>query len=177
MVEYVKIPEERIKTLLKEEAKLVKDLEKRTNTKIEVDSSLSEVTILETDAMEDPLATWVVRDIIKAIGRGFDPEIALGLLDQEKVFELINLMDFAKSKNDLIRIRSRIIGTEGRAKQTIEDLTGTHISVYGKTVAVIGLNDDVEAASRAIEKIAQGSSHGGVFKILEDHQRKRQETY
>jgi len=177
MVEYIKIPEERIKFLLENNAKLVKEIEKKTNTKVKIDRSLGEISIIETDAMADPLAIWVARDIIKAIGRGFDEEIAFELLNEDNVFELVNLTDYirSKSKNDLIRIRSRIIGAEGRAKQTIEDLTGTNLSIYGKTVAVIGHVEDVEAAVKAIEMIAQGSRHGTAYKILEGYQRQRME--
>jgi len=168
MTEYVKIPEERLDLLLADKEKIKKLIENSTNTTLEIDSETSEIAIVEGKALKDPLATWRARDVVKAIGRGFEPEIALELLDPNKEFKKIDLAQYSgKSKNSLIRIRGRIIGKEGKSRKHIEDITSTHIVVYGKTVCVIGSIEQVHLAARAVDMLASGSMHGSVYKMLE----------
>lgn len=163
MVEYIKIPAERLEAL----KNVVGDIAERTQTEINIDDELCEIEIIEK-AGADLLLTWVARDVVKAIGRGFEPEIAFRLFDEGMELKIIELRDFiGRSKNALIRIRGRIIGRDGSAKQVIEDATETNITVYGKTVAIIGKPEKVENASRAISMLASGSKHGSVYKMLE----------
>ena len=72
-----------------------------------------------------------------------------------------------KSKSNLLRLKARCIGTKGKAKNTIENLTNTSISVYGKTISIIGLAEQVFLAKKAIEALLRGSKHGNVYKQLE----------
>ena len=102
-------------------------------------------------------------NIIRAIGRGFSPENAMELLDEEKTLYIIHLSDNARS---LKRIRSRLIGTGGKARRNIERFTHTKISVYGKTVSIIGSYEDVEKAKGAVEKLISGVSHRSVYKDI-----------
>jgi len=113
----------------------------------------------------------MVREIIHAIGRGFNPQIAKLLLKQDYVFELVNMNDFIKTKNDLIRLRGRVIGTDGKTRALIEELTETYVSVYGKTVGIIGEAENVPIAKRAIESLLRGSPHSNVYKWLEKQRR------
>jgi ribosomal RNA assembly protein len=173
MAEYVKIPEERLDFILAEDEKIKKIIEKSTNTIIEIDKEICEVAIIEKKDNDDPLATWRARDVVKAIGRGFEPETALELLDPNKELKIIELPEYAgKSKNRLIGIRGRIIGREGKSKQIIENTTDTHMVVYGKTVCIIGSIDRVHLAARAVDMLANGSMHGSVYKMLEQECRK-----
>ena len=163
VVEYIKIPSEKLKVL----KGAVGDIQERTQTDINIDEGLCEIEITEREG-SDPLMTWVARDVVKAIGRGFEPEIAFRLFDEGVELKIIELREFSgKSKNALIRLRGRIIGRDGRAKQAIEDATETNITIYGKTVAIIGVSDKVEIASRAVSMLASGSKHGSVYKMLE----------
>jgi ribosomal RNA assembly protein len=109
--------------------------------------------------------------VIKAIGRGFNPDIAFLILKQDYVFELINMNDFAKTKNDSVRLKGRVIGSEGKSRNTIEELTETNISVYGKTIGIIGLQENVASARKAIESLLSGSPHSNVFRFLEKNRR------
>lgn len=165
VVEYLKIPEERLKLLLEENEKLKKSIEKSTQTRIEI-SEGGEISVEEQT--QDPLSAWKARDIIKAIGRGFEPDIAMQLLEENTELKIIELKDFVgKSKNALVRIKGRIIGREGKAKQKIEELTNTSIVVHGKTVSIIGKVEQVQLAANAISMLCSGSMHGSVYKMLE----------
>ncbi len=85
----------------------------------------------------------------------------------------MNLTDIVvgNEKNALPRVRGgRIIGRKGRTREIIEEMSGADISVYGKTVAIIGNPIQVEVAKTAVEKLARGGSppHGGVvYRYLE----------
>jgi ribosomal RNA assembly protein len=52
-------------------------------------------------------------------------------------------------------------------------MTGTRLSVQGKTVAIIGLPDQVKDARAAIEMLLRGVPHESVFTFLD---RKRKEA-
>ncbi len=165
----IKIPKERIAVLIGKDGEMKKRIEDETSTKIQVDSEEGDVHVSGSDALK----LYLSKSIIKGIARGFNPEIALQLLNQDYAMEIIDMRDFAgKSQNSLIRLRGRVIGEKGKSRNTIENLTGVSISVYGKTVSILGRIEDVFDARRAVEMLLDGSMHRTVFRYLE---RKRKE--
>ena len=76
-----------------------------------------------------------------------------------------------KNKNHLERIKGRIIGASGKARDQLEQLTDTFICVYGKTISIIGESSKVNLARRAIESLLNGSPHSNVYKWLEKKRR------
>ena len=166
MVEYIyelKIPKERIAVLIGKRGEIKKQIEEQTKTQLEVDSREGDVIIKG----DDTIRMYTAREIIKAIGRGFNPECALLLLKSDYCFEVININDFIKSKSQLNRVRGRVIGSEGKARKTVEELTETSISVYGKTIGIIGEPEKVSVARRAIESLLGGSPHSSIYRWLE----------
>ena len=159
----LKIPKERIAVLIGKKGQTKKFLEDNTNTSIDIDSKEGDVNFKG----EDSLKMFTLREVVKAIGRGFNPELAQLLLKQDYVLEIIPLLDHLKNKNHLERVKGRIIGAEGKSRDIIEKLTDTFISVYGKTVSIIGQSQDVVIAKRAIESLITGSPHSNVYKFLE----------
>ena len=107
-------------------------------------------------------------EIVMAIGRGFTPDVALTLLKNENSLFVINLTEFAgKSRSSIERIKGRVIGERGRARKNMEQLSKTHISVYGKTVSIIGAGGGLMRAVDAVRAISCGSTHGAVYNKLE----------
>ncbi len=173
MVEYLKIPSERIALLLSDNQKIKKQIETATKTKIEVDKELNEVVISETSKSE-LLMVWKACDIVKAIGRGFEPEIAFKLLRKGFELYIIEVKDYiGKNKKGLIRIKGRVIGKQGKSKKKIQDLTGTDISIYGKTIAIIGKSVDVDIAAHGIELLLEGAMHNTAFKSIKKELKER----
>lgn len=162
----IKIPKERIAVLIGTKGQIKRKLEDETHTKIEIDSSEGDVTV----SGEDALSLYSTREIIKAIARGFNPEIALLLLKQDYAFEMINLPDY-DNQTQFRRIKGRIIGKDGRSRELIEEYTDTYISVYGKTVSLVGRTDSIHISRRAIEMLIKGSPHANVYKWLENMKR------
>ncbi|MBP7708639.1 hypothetical protein KA107_03055 [Candidatus Pacearchaeota archaeon] len=109
---------------------------------------------------------FLAEKIIQAIDFGFDPEDALLLKNETFSLEFINIKDHTHRQN-LVDIRSRIVGTEGKAKQTIQTLTGAVIVLHGNRVGVIVDAEHVSQTIQAIISLIQGSKHGNVFAYLE----------
>jgi ribosomal RNA assembly protein len=164
----LKIPRDRVAVLIGKKGELKRQLEHVTKTKIKIDSEEGDVNITGKEA----LLLYSCREIVRAIGRGFNPEIAMQLLKQDYGIEFISLSDFAATPKELERLRGRVIGESGKSRKTIEDLTFTNISVYGKTIGIIGRLEGIPNARRAVEALLAGRKHGTVYKFLE---RKRKE--
>ncbi len=165
---YVRIPRERIGVLIGKGGSTKHMLEELTGAEILVDSGTGEVVIRFHDIPEDPLLPQKLESVIRAIGRGFNPEIALKLLEDDYVLEVIDIRKFVgSSKNALRRMRGRIIGEKGKSRTFIEKRTGTHISVYGHTVSIIGKLYDVLPAREAIFSLLEGSMHSTAFRAME----------
>ena len=159
----LKIPKERIAVVIGKDGAIKKELEETTKTKLRIDSKEGDIFIVG----EDALGLYTAREIVQAIGRGFSPDTALHLLKQDYVFETMHLLDYAKSKEAQIRIKGRVIGREGKARKCIEELTETYISVFGKTIGIIGNSESVAIARRAIDALLRGATHASVFQWLE----------
>ncbi|MFC1741197.1 KH domain-containing protein [Nanoarchaeota archaeon] len=160
----LKIPKERIAVLIGTKGDVKKLIEDETASHIFIDSKEGDVRITG----EDSLGLFSAREIIKAIGRGFSPDIALQILKSDCAFELLNISDYVgKSQRTAMRLKARIIGTEGKTRKHIEESTETHISVYGKTIGIIGEGENVMLARRAIESLLAGGTHTSVYRWLE----------
>ena len=160
----IKIPKERVAVLIGPKGKTKNELQDNADCKIDVDSKEGDVLI----EGEDALKLYAIKEVIHAIGRGFNPEIAQLLLKQDYSLVLVNVMDYVKDrKNHLERVRARVIGTGGKARTTIETMTETNICVYGKTVGIIGTAERVGVARHAVESLLNGAPHGHVYHNLE----------
>ena len=169
----VRIPKERIPVLIGSQGSTKQMLQDSLKVTLDIDSEEGDVQI----SGEDALSLFTAREIVKAIGRGFNPEIAISLQKQDYALEIVELKEYASTTKALLRKRGRVIGEKGRARSTIENLTDTKISVYGKTIGIIGRIEDANAARRAIEALLQEATHAGVYKTLEKHraeQRKKE---
>lgn len=165
-----KIPRERIGVLIGKSGEIKKQIEDATDTSLDINSQEGDIVI----SADDGLKLYDAKEIIKAIARGFNPETALILLKSDYILEVIDMRDFTgKSKNTLIRLKGRVIGRQGKSKSEIETLTETQISVYGKTIAIVGRIEDVPNARKAVENLLQGAPHSSVFQFLEKMKRQK----
>ncbi|MBR9699392.1 RNA-processing protein [Candidatus Woesearchaeota archaeon] len=161
----LKIPKERVAVLIGQKGATKKEVETATHTQIEVDSKEGDIFIKGKDGLD----IFTAKEVCTAVGRGFNPEIALLLLKVDYCFEMVNLLD--KSKESQKRVKGRVIGAEGRTRRHIEELTETYISVFGKTISIIGTIESVQLAHKAVEMLVEGSTHSSVYKWLEKKKR------
>lgn len=170
---FVKIPKERVGVLVGPDGKIRTLIEERLNVKLKIDSESGDVEISLSPKAPDPTVLFRAKDIVTAIGRGFSPEHAFKLLDNEEtVFEVIDLHEkIGKSEADLKRLKGRVIGKDGRTRSLIEELTETNVSVYGHTISIIGGGEQVEIAKQAVGMLLRGSLHSTVYRFL--HKKRR----
>ncbi|MEM4548744.1 MAG: KH domain-containing protein [Nitrososphaerota archaeon] len=173
----VTIPKDRIGVLIGVNGSVKKTIEEKLGVKLTIDSKYGVVSIeLAKSPNEggDPAAMFKARDVVVAIGRGFSPERAFKLFEDNVVLDIVHLEDFiGKNVNDLVRVRARLIGTEGKTRKIIEENAHVLVSIYGDTVAIIGDPQDVEAAKEAVIRLITGSPHSAVYKMLDEYARKR----
>lgn len=155
MKEVVLIPQERINILKEKETK--EKIEKGLNVKITIQEN-----IVEIDG--EGLELYQAKNIVKAIGRGFSPEKAFRLLNEDEQMEIIELRGFTDKKMKVIK--SRLIGTKGKTRKEIEKWSGCSVSIYGKTISIIGKYKQIEIAREAIDMIIRGSKHSKVYGFL-----------
>lgn len=163
----IRIPADRVGMLIGKNGESKNLIEKISGIKLRIDTE-GEVLFNEEAKGTDPLMALKIMDVIKAVGRGFNPEKAMRLFEDDEYFENIDLKEVVGDRsNQLERIRGRLIGTDGRTRRIIEDLTGCYMSIYGNTVSLIGDSMSLPVAKHAIELILNGSEHSTVYSYLE----------
>ena len=168
----IRIPNERIGVLIGRSGETKSLIEEACSVKIEVDSETGETLISGNGSVED-IQPFKAVEIVTAIARGFSPENAMKLLKGENTLHVIDLREFVgKSSSQVERIKGRIIGEGGKARTNMENLSNTTISVYGRTVAIIGETNNLKVAVDAISSLSSGSMHGSVYNKLESARRR-----
>ncbi|MGA3358801.1 MAG: KH domain-containing protein [Halobacteriota archaeon] len=168
MIEYLKVPKDRIGVIIGTHGSTKAQIEEKGEVMLDIDSVEGTVSI-ESDSLSILNAT----EVINAIARGFSPEKAFRIFEDEQItLDIIDLSKVTDTPKELKRIMGRIIGKEGRTREALENLTGANVSIYGKTVSTIGYVDQIQTVRKAIEMLAEGSKHAAVYSFLE---RKRQE--
>jgi ribosomal RNA assembly protein len=161
------IPLERLGALIGKEGTTKSKIEQAFNARLLVQSESGVVDIVPKENSEDPTTILRARDVVLAIGRGFSPERALTLIDDDIVLDIIDLREtFGRNERDIARLKGRVIGSEGKIRRLIEEMTSARISVYGHTISMIGIYEDVTAAREAIEMLLKGKQHSTVYKLL-----------
>ena len=171
----IRIPNDRIAVLIGKSGSVKSKIENSCYINLDIDGDTGDVLIHSKGDVEK-FQPFKAMEIVMAIARGFSPENAMTLLKGENALHVIDLREFAgKSNANIERIKGRIIGEGGRARKNMENLSGTHISVYGKTVSIIGDASKLRSAVDAISSISNGSLHGAVYNKLEAANRKEKQ--
>lgn len=161
------IPKDRIGVLVGPKGTVKSRVEDSMGVDLTIDSETGLVDIRLRKDTQDPSNALRAKDIVVAIGRGFSPERALSLVNEDNTLDVLDLHDiFGKNEAEIRRVDGRIIGREGKTRRIIEEMTGTLVSVSGHTVSIIGSYDSVSTAKDAIEKLLKGRQHGTVYKFL-----------
>ncbi|MBI4258475.1 MAG: RNA-binding protein [Thaumarchaeota archaeon] len=168
----VRVSLDRVGVLVGKRGSIKGLIEEKCGVKLNVDGSSGEVYVKSVgDVKESDVFKAVT--IVSAIARGFSPQRAFRLLDDNVILDVVDIRAYAgKSDKGLARVKGRIIGLNGKARRIVEQLSGAEISVYGHAVAVLGRLEEVKLASDAVVKLASGSSHGPVYRMLEKARRK-----
>ena len=134
-------------------------IEKALNVKISISGKTVNV---EGDSLDE----YVASQVLEALDLGFTTYEALMLAEEDCILEKINIKDLTK-RHDLPRIRARIIGTKGKTKEIIENLSNCAVCLKDNCVGIIGRTDDIKKAIQAITSIILGSKQSKVYSYLE----------
>jgi ribosomal RNA assembly protein len=163
-----KVPFERLGVLLGQEGTTKKLIENCLNVHVKVDSQSGNVSLTLDENAFDPSVLLTARDIITAIARGFSPERALKLREEDFILYVIDLRELVgRSRSNLNRVKGRVIGRRGKIRGVIEELTETDVSVYGHTISIIGGVSRVMAAREAIIMLVRGVEYKNVYQFLQ----------
>ncbi|MDH5401139.1 MAG: KH domain-containing protein [Candidatus Heimdallarchaeota archaeon] len=172
--QFIRIPLKRIGAVIGVQGKIRKQIENLTQSKIIIDSDTGEVEVRPKEDLTDPVKFMKASEIVKAIGRGFTPDQSMKLADDENFLEIIHLKTFlGNNPKKLARVRSRLIGTKGKIRSTIEQLTHTSIIISGGTVSIIGIFDNLVDARDSLIGIINGSKIESILGRLEEKNRQK----
>jgi len=156
---------DRVGVLIGEGGRVKKRIEESTKTRIRIDTRALEAVIQPTE--ESSLSdVYKAKRIVEAINYGFSPERALRLLEDDQFLEVIDLKEYAKRRENLVRIKGRIIGERGKFWKTLEEMSGAYVSVYDRFVAIIGDFNQLRIVKTAIQMIIDGRQHRTVINYL-----------
>ncbi len=161
----VRIPEDRVGVLIGEGGETKEDIAKMTECELEVEDNLA---IIEGEPLDEMNAV----NVVKAVGRGFNPDKALRLVEKDVMLHIMDLNDFADTENSRNRLKGRVIGRDGETRRHLEKEAHVDISVYGKTVGIVGKAQNIEIVSEAIRMLLNGSSHATAYDYLEKNRSK-----
>jgi ribosomal RNA assembly protein len=174
--QFIKVPGERIGVLIGKKGVVVDRINQECNVHVEIESETGNVIVGYDSSSLLEGNPFKALEIISAIARGFSPERAFKLLREDVVFQLIDMRDYVGlSQNSVNRLKGRIIGERGKSRRTIEELSGSCVSVYGHTVGFIGIFEANKVAVEAIVMLSRGSSHKSVYAMLQNYRRKLKE--
>jgi len=166
-MKYLKIPLDRVGVLIGKNGETKKNLEEISKLKIDIDSKQGEVCIHDEE-VKDPLNVMKIETIIKAIGKGFSPDKAIILMNDDADFFSFNLYDYVgKKESHVRRLKSRVIGREGKTKHVLEELTDSKISVYGHTISIISDMEKMNILKKSIDMLLTGSKQATVYRLVE----------
>lgn len=144
-------------------ARKLRDNLRLIETKLDVKISVKgkQVTI-EGDSVNEYETTLV----IDALDFGFDIKDALSLIHEAYIFRKIPIKQYTRRK-DLEEVRGRVIGTEGKTKRTMENVSGCAIVVHDNMIGIIGLAEGIEEATTAVTNLVRGTKQSNVYRFLE----------
>ncbi|MEM2856507.1 MAG: KH domain-containing protein [Candidatus Nitrosocaldaceae archaeon] len=170
----IKIPLDRVGVLVGKDGKVKEMIEKSCKVRLDIDGENGDI-IIRSNASVEEMNPFKAVEVVTAIAKGFSPDRAKRLFDEDTILQVIDLKEYTKSRESLERIKGRIIGSKGKSRRLIEELSGADISIYGHYVAIIGKEEEIRIANNAVSMLLHGSEHKSVYNMLQDARRKMKE--
>ena len=161
----IRIPIDRVGSVVGKSGKTKLWIEEKCHVNLDIDSRSGEIHISTGDEISNPL---LAVDLVQSIAHGFSKVNASNLLDEDKFLSIIDLTQYyKKSSNSMSRIKSRVIGQNGKARKVMEEISNTNIAVYGHSVSIIGSLEQIKLVENAINSLISGSQHKTAYDLLQ----------
>ncbi len=105
---------------------------------------------------------YAAEKAIDALNFGFPFSVAILIKKEDLIFEIINIKDYTKRK-DLDRIRSRIIGKNGKTLKTLNQLTDCYFELKDNEVGIIGAPENIKDGQKSIISLIRGAKQSNVY--------------
>lgn len=145
---------------------LIKELKR---TKIELEKKLNvSISIIGKKAVIDgePLDVYEANLVLQAMNFGFSAKKALALKEEDMLFKIIHIKQHTNRKN-MKDIKARLIGTLGKTKKTIEEISESYIIIIKNEIGIISPAENVDNVTTAIISIIKGSKQSNIYNFLE----------
>ena len=143
------------------------NLEKKLEIKIEINGK-------KVDFSGSALKEYEALIVLDALSFGFSAKQSLTLLNENFIFRILPIKNFTRRKN-MTEIRARLIGTEGRTKRTIEEISNCNIVIKENSVGLIAPAENIDEATTALANLIRGSKQANVYRFLEKVNTKRKQ--
>ena len=150
---------EQVRTVIKNKKRLEQELDIKITNK-------GKLIFVDGEADKE----FIAIQAIEAINLNFSVEKALFLKNPEIILQRINIKDITK-RQDLERIRARIIGTGGKTLKTLNNLTNCEFSLEDNSIGIIGAIEYIEDAKQSIISLIKGSKQSNVYARVERQRR------
>lgn len=152
-----------MRTILSEKlARIIKNKKKLEQTlNIKITNRGKEVTIDGKAENE-----YIAEKVIDALNFGFPYSAAIAIKKEDALLEFLNIKDYT-TRNDLERVRARIIGKAGKTLKTLSDVSECFLELKENQVGIIGPAENIENVQNAIISIVKGSKQSNVYTSLE----------
>lgn len=160
------LPKKTTNLLKKNSHEWRKKIEEKGEVKLKISG---ENAVIEGDGGNE----WIVEQVLTALSYGFAPKEAFKLFKDNYFIEVVDLEQaFRRHEKKIKRYKARVIGSGGRSKKKLQELTGAHIAVSEKQIAVLGEFEEAKAAKEAVLRLLEGAEHSGVYAFLEKQKQK-----
>lgn len=149
---------------IKEFTKLKKTIEKKLNLEVTIKGH-------RVSFSGDSIDEFAAEQVFDAINFGFPIRKALELADAEIVFKKVHIKEF--TKRNLKDVKSRLIGTQGKTKKTLSEISGCEVIVGESEVGIMGDVENVDDVYNAVVHIIKGSKQSNMYKYLERMNREK----
>lgn len=120
-----------------------------------------------------PEEEYTAEQVIKALDLGFPLLKALEIKLNEYVLEILNLKDYARTKN-LGAVKSRLIGTKGKTLRILEETTGSYFEIRDNLIGIICPPENLKDITTALISLIKGSKHGHVYGFIKRNKQKEE---
>ncbi|KER22510.1 hypothetical protein T265_09429 [Opisthorchis viverrini] len=130
------------------------------------------VFIKPSPETKDPLYLQKGYDFVNAFLKGFKYEDALAVVRIDGIYvESFHIMDVKQTlKGDhMARAIGRICGAKGRIRMCVENATRTRIVVADEVIHILGTNERIAVARRAICDLILGAPPNKIFGKISTH--------